>query len=159
MFNKIKKILKNNRNFSVAKLDGFLTSIISSPNLIHPLDWIKITKIKDPDLDLIFEFYNQIYFNLRNNMYVPIFIKSDPEKYSIYFKKWANGYIVGKNLWDPRILKIHQIKINELLLEIIELSENKIIINQQFITLLSEKCIEVYNFWSKQAMLNSVNST
>ena len=36
MFNKLNHILENNKDFTVAKIDGFLAATISSPDLILP---------------------------------------------------------------------------------------------------------------------------
>lgn len=149
MFNKLNQILKDNKVFTVAKIDGFLAAIISSPNLIHLIEWTLITKIKDPDLEILFEFYTQIYLGLREGNYLPIFIHSGVEDLSIDLCNWIEGYTLGKNLWDPKIVKLYQLEINELFSKIMQLSPNLIQNSDYCSNILSQTCINIYKFWSK----------
>lgn len=148
LFNKLNQILENNTVFSAAKLDGFLAAIISSPNLIHPLKWIEITKVKDFNLAILVDFYEQIYLSLRNDNYLPVFIYPGVEDISLQLDRWKDGYILGKNLWDPKIVKIYKVEIDEMLSKIYQLSSEISKNPDNFINVLSKTCIDIYKFWS-----------
>jgi len=149
MFNKLNHILENNKIFTAAKIDGFLAAIISSPNLIHPLEWTQIVRIEDFNLEILFEFYNQVYLGLREGNYLPSFIDSEIEDLSMNIDKWIDGYILGKNLWDPKIVKIYQVAIDKLFSRITQCSSKQPIkIPDNRINILSKTCIDIYRFWS-----------
>lgn len=152
IYQNIEFILKKKNSFSISKLDGFLTAVISSPNVINLLNWMKIAKVDkldNKDLLSIMKFYNKIYNALKNGDYVPIFINL--ENLTDEPIVWANGYIQGKNLWSKRILQLHLEEIDALLRIIMDLSlcsDLKLAkINNQ---ILGKVCVNVYNFWLKQ---------
>jgi yecA family protein len=152
IYQKIEVILKKNNSFSINKLDGFLTAVISSPDVINVLNWMKIAKLyklDNKDLLSIMKFYNKIYEALKNGNYVPIFINI--EHLTDEPVVWANGYIQGKNLWSKRILNLHLEEIDVLLGIIMDLSlcsDLKLAkINNQ---ILGKVCVNIYNFWLKQ---------
>lgn len=152
IYQKIEVILKKNSSFSINKLDGFLTAVISSPDVINVLNWMKIAnlhKLNPRDLLIIMKFYNKIYNALKNGNYVPIFINMVNLTDEPII--WANGYILGKNLWSKRILQLHLKEIDALLASIMSLSvcsDLKLAkINDQT---LGKICVNIYNFWLKQ---------
>ena len=152
IYQKIEVILKKNSSFSINKLDGFLTAVISSPDVINVLNWMKIAnlhKLNPRDLLIIMKFYNKIYSALKNGNYVPIFINMQNLTDEPII--WANGYILGKNLWSKRILQLHLKQTDALLASIVDLSlcsDLKLAkINDQT---LGKICVNIYNFWLKQ---------
>ncbi len=152
IYQKIEVILKKNSSFSINKLDGFLTAVISSPDVINILNWMKIAdvhKLNPKEILIIMKFYNKIYNALKNGNYVPIFINMQNLTDEPII--WANGYILGKNLWSKRILQLHLKQTDALLASIVDLSlcsDLKLAkINDQT---LGKICVNIYNFWLKQ---------
>lgn len=152
LYPKLKIILKKNNSFSINKLDGFLTAVISSPNVINLLNWMKIAnlvQLDNNDLLIIMKFYNEIYNTLKNGDYVPIFVRM---KHLIDEPIiWANGYILGKTLWSKKILQLHILEINTLLSSIVDLSLcSDLKLSEINYKILGKVCINIYNFWLKQ---------
>jgi len=93
----------------IAELDGFLTAIISAPNMIHPSEWIEaiwgdMDRIWDSRaemqtiLNLLMRHYNSIAYALMETpeRFAPIFLsyKIDEVRYSA-LEDWCAGYLRG----------------------------------------------------------------
>ena len=156
--NSLDKLLKVNDCFCIAKLDGFLTAVISAPNFIDIARWSYISNIcclSDDILEMVMCFYNKIYQQLRENNYTPVF--SIKNKLNILKKEaslWVVGYIIGKDLWDKDIVKHHEKDISHLLFPILSLSENYENISDKIIANLPEICINIYKFWFKKSCMD-----
>lgn len=73
--NQLDLVLTSHKALPLIKLDGFLASVISSPNHINMKQWMKVAKIPSLDLNsfqLLIQLYKTIYDNLHNNSYLPL---------------------------------------------------------------------------------------
>ena len=147
LIDKLNNILIGNKLFNAAKIDGFLAATISSPNLIHLLQWVQITKTNDLDLNILFELYNKIYLGLRDGDYLPIFIGCK-KNFLIDLCQWKEGYFLGRNLWDPSIVKIYEAEINQLLSKVMQFSKAPVKNRDYCMDRLSKACVDVYKFWA-----------
>jgi yecA family protein len=156
--NSLDKLLKVNDCFCIAKLDGFLTAVISAPNFIDIARWSYISNVcflSDDILEMVMCFYDKIYQQLRDNSYTPVFSTTNklntPKKEA---SLWVVGYIIGKDLWDKDIVKHHEKDISHLLFPILSLSENYENISDEIIANLPGICINIYKFWFKKSCMD-----
>ena len=98
---------------SVIELDGLLTAVVSSPNLVSLNQWLKIARIQDIEfgseeeaqtiMGAILQFSNDILASLCNKTYAPLIELSKTKNLDQIIaeaKIWANGYTKGITTWD-----------------------------------------------------------
>jgi yecA family protein len=111
-YKKINLLLKQHGALSIIELDGLLTSIISSPNLVPFNVWFSMTKIetikfvslkeKQNLIEFIMQFHEDIFNKLKNKTYRPTLLldkNKSVEQIIADSKIWAMSYANGITTW------------------------------------------------------------
>ena len=173
---KLAYYLESNQLLSLFELHGYLTAIVSGPEMIMPSIWMDFLGLNDGEFDSMEEaqeilgsimaLYNDICTQLKNRTFRIITIKAQQSRDQKQTAKelWAKGYLLAVNFDQDSWLTNDEISslmlpivalrfADEVLQELLDRNRSDITIEQlkQYgYDQLSEAAIAVYDYWLKQ---------